>query len=75
MQKMNSFVTTEQVPDLISSTSFIQTIELTSIIYGFLLLRSGPMRLETLPKWRNLHRSRKQLAQLPMCRWIFWRKL
>ena len=29
MQKMNSFVTTEQVPDLISSTSIIQTKELT----------------------------------------------
>ena len=29
MLKMNSFVITEQVPDLISSTSFIQTIELT----------------------------------------------
>ena len=29
MLKMNSFVTTEQVPDLISSTSIIQTKELT----------------------------------------------
>ena len=42
MQKMNSFVTTEQVPDLISSTSIIQTKELTWIIYSSCYSVVGP---------------------------------
>ena len=75
MPTLNTFVTTEKGPDLISNTSFIKVKEWTYLIYDLLLLRSEPMRQETLSKWRNLHRNRKQLAKLSMCRWIFWRKL
>ena len=41
---MNTFVTPEQIPDLMSNTTIMQTKEWTYLIYGFLLLRSGPMR-------------------------------
>ena len=75
MQTLNTFVTTEKGPDLISNTSFIKAKEWTYLIYDLSLLRSEPMRQETLSKWRNLHRNREQLAKLSMCRWIFWRKL
>ena len=44
MQKMNTFVTTEQIPDWISNTTIMQTNEWTYLIYDFWLLRSWPMR-------------------------------
>ena len=34
----------EQIPDLMSNTTIMQTKEWKYLIYGFLLLRSGPMR-------------------------------
>ena len=35
MQEMNTFVTTEQIPDWISNTTIMQTSEWTYLIYDF----------------------------------------